>query len=64
MMNKRLIPTDDCEACELKSICDMGYISVPSYSVITCEALRTAVKEYGGKEKLEKDIFNKIAEFM
>ena len=64
MTYERLIPTKNCEGCELKEICDMGYISAPSYSLTTCEALKTAIREYGGKDKLKQDIFNQIKEFI
>jgi hypothetical protein len=35
---------------------------MPSYSVITCEAFKTAVREYGGKEKILEEIYNLIKE--
>ena len=52
----------NCELCELQEICNLTNIS--SYTIITCEAFKDAVREYGGKEKileeisiLEKDVF-------
>lgn len=35
---------------------------MPSYSVITCEAFKNAVREYGGKEKILEEIYNLIKE--
>ena len=35
---------------------------MPSYSVITCEAFKNAVREYGGKEKILEEIYNLINE--
>ena len=63
MIYERLTPTEDCEDCELKELCDIGYVLVPSYSIITCEAFRAAVKQFGGIEKLEQYIFEKLEEF-
>ena len=63
MNYNRLTPNEECETCELKQICDIGYVSAPSYSIITCEAFRAAVKQFGGKEKLEQYIFEKLEEF-
>lgn len=40
----------------------MGRVSLPSYSIITCEAFKDAVKKYGGKEKLLEEIYNLINE--
>ena len=61
-MFERLIPTEDCSLCELQDICNVGYVSMPSYSVITCEAFKNAVREYGGKEKILEEIYNLINE--
>ena len=33
---------------------------MPSYSVITCEAFKNAVREYGGKEKILEEIYDLI----
>ena len=68
MLFERLIPTEDCSLCELQDICNVGYVSIPSYSAVTCEAFKTAVREYGGKEKLLDDlskanIFDYIIEY-
>ena len=35
---------------------------MPSYSVITCEAFKNAVREYGGKDKILDEIYNLINE--
>lgn len=57
-----ITPTDNCETCELNWICNACYISVPSYSLATCEAFKNAVREYGGKEKLLEEIYKLINE--
>ena len=62
MLFERLIPTEDCSLCELQDICNVGYVSILSYSAVTCEAFKTAVREYGGKEKLLEEIYNLIKE--
>lgn len=62
LFNEKLIPTEDCSLCELQDICNVGYVSIPSYSVVTCEAFKNAVKEYGGKEKILEEIDNLIKE--
>lgn len=62
MLFERLIPTEDCSLCELQDIYNAGYISILNYSVVTCEAFKNAVREYGGKEKLQKDLFETISE--
>lgn len=33
-----------------------------SYSTVTCESFKNAVREYGGKEKLLEEIYNLIKE--
>lgn len=62
LFEERLIPTEDCEGCELQDICNVGHVSMPSCSVITCEAFKNAVREYGGKEKILEEIYNLIKE--
>ena len=62
MLFERLIPTEDCSLCELQDICNAGYVTAPSYSLITCEAFKNAVREYGGKEKLLEEVYNLVKE--
>ena len=50
----------NCNLCELQEICDLANIS--SYTIITCEAFKNAVREYGGKEKILEEIYNLINE--
>ena len=59
-MFERLIPTEDCSLCELQDICNIGYVSIPSYSVVTCEAFKNAVREYGGKDKILTELYDQI----
>ena len=61
-MFERLIPTEKCSLCELQGISNIGYDTAPNYSLITCEALKDAVRKYGGKEKLLEEIYNLIKE--
>ena len=49
-----------CNLCELQEICNL--IDVSSYTIITCEAFKDAVREYGGKEKILEEIYNLIKE--
>ena len=60
MLFERLIPTEDCSLCELQDICNIGYVSIPSYSVVTCEAFKNAVREYGGKDKILTELYDQI----
>ena len=60
MLFERLVPTEDCSLCELQDICNIGYVSVPSYSVVTCEAFKNAVREYGGKDKILTELYDQI----
>ena len=62
MLFEEFIPTEDCSLCELQDICNVGYVSIPSYSVVTCEAFKDAVRKYGGKEKILEEIYNLIKE--
>ena len=47
-----------CELCELQEICNLADIS--SYTIITCEAFKDAVRKYGGKDKVLEEIYNLI----
>lgn len=49
-----------CDLCELQEICNL--VNIPSYTVITCEAFKDAVRKYGGKEKILEEIYNLIKE--
>lgn len=58
MMLKRMNQVNDCNGCELQEVCSMCYVS--SYSLITCESLKDAVRKYGGKEKLLQELYDKV----
>ena len=60
MLFERLIPTEDCSLCELQDICNIGYVSIPSYSIVTCEAFKNAVREYGGRDKILTELYDQI----
>lgn len=51
-----IVPTDNCETCELNWICNACYVSMPNYSLTTCEVFKNAIREYGGVEKLCESI--------
>ena len=51
----------NCELCELQEICEMCHITKPRYhQVVTCEAFKDAVRQYGGKDKILEEIYDLI----
>lgn len=62
MKYNTLQSTEACAGCGMREICDLGVISAPNNSTITCEALMKAIKEYGGKDKFLKDMYEKLTE--
>ena len=60
MRYNELQPTDNCEECELKELCNIAIVSIPSYSIMTCEAFKNAVRQYGGKDKILKGLYDQI----
>ena len=51
----------NCELCELHDLCK-EYLRPSPYQVITCEALKAAIREYGGIDKMYKDLYDALKE--
>lgn len=49
----------NCELCELHELCK-EYLRPSPYQVITCEAFKAAIRDYGGVDKLYKDLYDAL----